>query len=160
MSLLAVPGAAAGRAKLCDDVAKLRKVIADLCWVIRHRTMRVGISCRPLITALNPPQRTVRAELGNFAGRFLADVDRDGNHGDKCAAKNERNQPGRYVSDAQSLVKRDKIVNRRVRVQKYFHYPGHQDENENEDVIAFQPAPRSEERRVGKESGAKCAKRY
>ena len=83
----------------------------------------------------------MRAELGNFSRRFLADVNRERNHGDKRAAKNQCHQPRRYVSDAQSLIKRDKIVDRRVRVQKYFHYPSHQDENENEHVVAFQPAP-------------------
>src|SRR5437899_3074810 len=39
------------------------------------------------------------------------------------------------------MVKRDEIVNRRGGVQKYFRYPRHQDQNENENVIAFQPAP-------------------
>ena len=39
-------------------------------------------------TSSNPPERTVRAELGNFAGRFLADVDRNGNHTHKRAGNN------------------------------------------------------------------------
>ncbi len=82
----------------------------------------------------------MRTELGDFSGRFLADVNRERNHSDKCAGKNQRHQPGRYVSDAQRLIKRDNIVNRRVRVQKYFHYPSHQDKDENEHVITFQPA--------------------
>src|SRR5262249_55478643 len=41
---------------------------------------------------------------------------------------------------AQTVIKRDEIVNGRARVQKYFHYPSHQDENENEHIITFQPA--------------------
>src|SRR5439155_4960869 len=69
------------------------------------------------------------------------DVNRNGNHSDKCAGKNQRHQPGRDVPDVQSLIKRDEIVNRRAGVQEYFHYPSHQDENEDEHVIAFQPAP-------------------
>lgn len=47
------------------------------------------------------------------------------------------------MSDAQSLIKRDYIVNRLARVQKYFHYPSHQDKNENEHVITLQSAPDS-----------------
>ena len=36
------------------------------------------------------------------------------------------------------MVKGGEIVDRRARVQEYFHYPGHQDEDEDEHVITFQ----------------------
>ena len=40
------------------------------------------------------------AKFGNFARRLLADVNRDPDHADKSADKNERDQPGRDMSDA------------------------------------------------------------
>src|SRR5438445_6086535 len=100
-------------------------------------------SARPAGAPLpsNAPNRAVRVELLDFSGLVLADVNRNGNHSDKCAGKNQRHQPGRYVPDAQSLIKRNEIVNRRAGVQKYFRYPRHQDENEYENVIAFQAPP-------------------
>ena len=80
-------------------------------------------------------------ELGNFARRFLTDVNRDRDHAGKSANKNESNQPGRYVSDAQRMVKRRQIVDWLARMQKYFRHPRDHDENENEYVVAFQSPP-------------------
>ncbi len=57
-------------------------------------------------------------ELGNFARGFLADVNRDRDHARKSANKNEGNQPGRYVSDAQRMVKRRQIVDWLAGMQK------------------------------------------
>ena len=45
------------------------------------------------------------AEFGNFAGGLLADINRDTDHADESAGKNERDQPGRNVSDAQGVIK-------------------------------------------------------
>src|SRR5262252_7515779 len=39
------------------------------------------------------------------------------------------------------MIKRVEIVNRRSGVQKYFREPRNQDQDKNEHVIAFQPAP-------------------
>src|SRR5947199_9902028 len=50
-------------------------------------------------------------------------------------------KPRRIVPDAQILIKRNVIVNLRAGVQEYFRYPRHQDENEYENVIAFQAPP-------------------
>ena len=57
-------------------------------------------------------------ELGNFARRFLTDVNRDRDHARKSANENESNQPGRYVSDAQRMVKRRQIVDWLAGMQK------------------------------------------
>jgi hypothetical protein len=72
-----------------------------------------------LSTNSNPPQGTVCAELGDFARGPFADVNRDTNHADKRAGKDERNQPGGDMPDAEGMVKRHEIVNRRGGVQKY-----------------------------------------
>src|SRR5439155_3233963 len=73
-----------------------------------------------LSTNSNPPQGTVCAELGDFARGLFADVNRDTNHADKRAGKDERNQPGGDMPDAEGMVKRHEIVNRRGGVQEYF----------------------------------------
>src|SRR5262249_55111277 len=73
-----------------------------------------------LSTDSNPPQRAVCAELGDFARGPFADVNRNTNHGDKRAGKNERNQPGRDMANAQGMIKRHEIVNRRGSMQEYF----------------------------------------
>ncbi len=54
--------------------------------------------------------------------------------------KNQRHQPRRDVSDAERMIKRDEIVNRCLGVQENFRQPRDQDQDENEYVIAFQPA--------------------
>src|SRR5205814_9656079 len=94
-----------------------------------------------LSTNSNPPQGTVCAELGDFARGPFAAVNGDTNHADKRAGKDERNQPGGDMPEAEGMVKRHEIVNRRGGVQEYFRQPRNQDQNENEHVIAFQPAP-------------------
>ena len=91
--------------------------------------------------ALNAPERAVRAELGDFTGGMFADVNRDGNDTDKRAHENHRHDPRRDVSDAQRVIKRYDIVDRRAGVQKDFRQPRDQDQDENEHVIPFQPAP-------------------
>jgi hypothetical protein len=73
-----------------------------------------------LSTNSNPPQGTVCAELRDFARGPFADVNRDTNHADKRAAKDERNQPGGDMPDAEGMVKGHEIVNRRGGVQEYF----------------------------------------
>jgi hypothetical protein len=83
----------------------------------------------------------MRAKFGNFAGGSFANVNGDANDTDKRAGKDQCHEPGGNVSDAQGLVKRDDIVNRRAGMQKYFCQPRHQDQNKNENIIAFQAAP-------------------
>ena len=83
----------------------------------------------------------MRAELGDFAGGVFADVNGDGNHDHKCAHKNQRHEPGRDVTDVQRVIKRHHVVDRRGGVQKDFCQPCDQDQDENENVIAFQSAP-------------------
>jgi len=89
---------------------------------------------------LNAPERTVRAELGDFAGGTFADVNGDRNDTDKGADENHRHEPRRDVPDAQRVIKRYYIVDRGAGVQKDFRQPRDQDQNENEHVIAFHPA--------------------
>ena len=83
----------------------------------------------------------MRAELGNFAGGAFADVNGNGNDTDKRAHKNHGYKPRRDVSDTQRVIKRYNIGNRRGGVQKDFRQPRDQDQDENEHVISFQPAP-------------------
>ena len=45
------------------------------------------------------------------------------------------------MPDVQRMIKRHHIVNRRGGVQKDFRQPRDQDQDKNEYVIAFQPAP-------------------
>ena len=80
------------------------------------------------------------AEFGNLAGRFLADVNGDGYDADKRADKDKRYQPRRNMTDAQRMIKRERTVHRHGCMEKDFRDPGDQDENENENVISFQPA--------------------
>jgi len=80
----------------------------------------------------------MRSELGNLARRFFAHVNGDRDHADEGATEDERDQPRGNMTDAQRLVERQKAVHRRRGVQKDFCDPRHQDENENENVIAFQ----------------------
>jgi hypothetical protein len=91
--------------------------------------------------ALNAPQRAVGAELGDFTGGAFADVNGDGNHADECADKNQRHEPRRNVPDVQRVVKRYNVGNWRAGVQKDFGQPRNQDQDKNEHVIAFHPAP-------------------
>jgi hypothetical protein len=83
----------------------------------------------------------VRAELGDFAGGTSADVNGDGNDTDKRAHENRCHDPRGDVSDAQRAIKRYDIVDRRAGVQKDFCKPRDQDQDENEHVIPFHPAP-------------------
>ena len=83
----------------------------------------------------------MRAELGDFAGGTFADVNGDGNDSDKRAHENHRHKPRRDVPDAQRPIKRYDIVDRRAGVQKDFRQPRDQDQDENEHVIPFHPAP-------------------
>ncbi len=79
------------------------------------------------------------AEFGDFAGRFFADVNGDGDDAGKGADKDERDEPGRDMSDSQGVIKRQRTVHRHRSVEEDFCDPRHQNENENKDVIAFQP---------------------
>ena len=80
------------------------------------------------------------AELRNFAGRFFADVNRDADDGRKSANKDERNQPRRDMANSQRAIEIGHAFHRVRRVEKDFRDPRHQNENENENVIAFQSA--------------------
>src|SRR4029077_15094129 len=89
---------------------------------------------------LNPPERPVRTEFRDFPGGFLADVNGDADDKGKGPDKSARHQPGGNVTDVQSVIKRSAACDRFGRVQKNFRHPRHHDENENENVIPFQPA--------------------
>jgi hypothetical protein len=80
-------------------------------------------------------------ELGNFARGTFADVHSDGNDADKRAHENHGHKPRGDVADVQRVIKRHHIVDRRGGVQKDFRQPRDQDQDENEHVIAFHPAP-------------------
>ena len=83
----------------------------------------------------------MRAELGYFARGTFTDVNGDGNDSDKRAHENHRHKKRRDVSDAQRPIKRYDIGDRRGGVQKDLCQPRDQDQDENEHVIAFHPAP-------------------
>ena len=82
----------------------------------------------------------MRTELRDFPGGFLADINGDADDKGKGPDKSARHQPGGNVTDAQSVIKRSAACDRFGRVQKNFRHPRHHDENENENVIPFQPA--------------------
>ncbi len=83
----------------------------------------------------------MRPELRDLAGRFLAHVNRNPDHTSKGPHKNSRDQPRRNVTHAQGVIKRAPIRDRFRGVQENFRDPRYHDEDEDEDVIAFQPAP-------------------
>ena len=83
----------------------------------------------------------MRAKLGDFAGGLFTDVNSDGNDTDKRAHENHRHEPRRDVPDAQRVIKRYEIIDWRTGVQKDFRQPRDQDQDENEHVIPFHPAP-------------------
>src|SRR5437867_1007428 len=78
------------------------------------------------------------AELRNLAGRFFADVNGDGDDAYKSADKYKRDQPGWDVADPERAVEIGNAFHRARRVEKNFRDPRHQNQNENENVIAFQ----------------------
>ena len=82
----------------------------------------------------------MRAELRDLAGSTSADVNGNGNDADKGAHKNHRHHPRRDVTEAQRVIKRYDIGDRRAGVQKDFGKPRNQDQDENEHVIPFHPA--------------------
>ena len=88
---------------------------------------------------LNPPERPVRTELRDFAGGFLADINGDADHAGKSRDENARYQPGRNVTGVQGVIKRSTACDRLRSMQENFRHPRHHDENENENVVPFQP---------------------
>ena len=68
--------------------------------------------------ALNAPERAMRAELRDFARGTSTDVNSDRNDADKCAREYQRHHPGRNMPDAQRVIKRYNISDRRGGVQK------------------------------------------
>src|SRR5207302_7694665 len=69
---------------------------------------------------LDPPERAVRAELGNLAGRFFADVNGNGDHAQKCPDKHECHQPGWNVADSQGAIEIRHAFHRAWCVEEYF----------------------------------------
>src|SRR5205807_1003505 len=69
-----------------------------------------------------------------------AHVNRDPDDADESADKDERDQPRWDMTDAERSIKGGHIVHRHRRVQKNLCDPGHQNKDENENVIAFQTA--------------------
>ena len=80
------------------------------------------------------------AEFGNFAGRFPANVNRNRRDDEQGSHEDERHQPRWNVTDVERMVKRAQSFDRLVRMQEYFRYPRHHDEDENENVIPLQSA--------------------
>lgn len=60
------------------------------------------------------------AELGDFAGGTPADVNGDGNDANKGAHKHHCHHPRRDVADAQGVIERYHIGDRRRGVQENF----------------------------------------
>ena len=81
------------------------------------------------------------AEFGNFSSRFPADVNRDADDDGQSAHENKRDEPGRDMSHPQRVIKGRQTLHGRARVEKDFRDPRHHDQNENENVIAFQAPP-------------------
>lgn len=80
------------------------------------------------------------AEFRNFARGLSAYVNRYPDDDQESAGEEECNKPGRNVSHAQGSIKRGETVHRHRSMQKDLGYPGHHDENENENIVPFQPA--------------------
>src|SRR5713101_9071764 len=148
MRLLAVPWTTTGGAQLRDDFAQLLKPGHSVRSAAQSNGNPVvlpsGFATGFLDFARNdiskPPERTVGAELGNFAGRFFADVNRNPDHANERADEDERHQPGRNVTNAQRSIKSGHAVHGHRGVQKDFRHPRDKDEDENKNVIAFQAA--------------------
>ena len=83
----------------------------------------------------------MRAEFRDLAGRFFANVNRDRDHANKRAAKNQRYQPGWDMAYAEGAIERAHAVHGMFGMQKNLRHPRQQNKNENENVIAFQSAP-------------------
>jgi hypothetical protein len=82
----------------------------------------------------------VRAELRDFARGFLAHINGDADHAGKSRDENARHQPGGNVTGVQGMIKRSTACDRLRGMQENFRHPCHHDENENENVVPFQPA--------------------
>ena len=80
------------------------------------------------------------AEFRNFARGFFADVDRNTDNTGESGDKNEGNQPRGDVTDAQGVIEARQIIHGVIGVQENFRDPRHHDENEDENVIPFQPS--------------------
>ena len=77
-------------------------------------------------------------EFGNLARSFRADIDGDGDHAREGAEEDKGHQPPRDMTDAEGVEKSERAVHCRGGMQENFRHPSHHDENENENVIAFQ----------------------
>lgn len=82
----------------------------------------------------------MRSELGDFPGRFLTHVNRDPDDDGKGAHKNERDDPGGNMPDPESAIKIERPCDCGRGMQKDFGDPRHQTEDENKNVIPFQPS--------------------
>jgi len=80
-------------------------------------------------------------ELSDFPGRFFADINGDADHTSKGPDKSARYEPGGNMANPQGVIQRTPARDRLGGMQKNFRDPRHHDENENENVISFQPAP-------------------
>src|ERR1700756_3691 len=91
MGLFPVPWATAGGAQFRHDVTKLLKADSRLLMAVSWGLRFFAVSHQLFrhLAISNPPERAVRAELGDFAGGPLTDVNRDCDHTDKRAAKNQ-----------------------------------------------------------------------
>src|ERR1700726_601856 len=93
-----------------------------------------------LSTSSDAPERAVRPELGNFARRFFADVNGNADDAGESTDQHKRDQPGGDMANSQSAIEIRHPFHCPWRVQKDFSDPRHQNQNENENVIAFQSA--------------------
>src|SRR5438270_5530954 len=93
-----------------------------------------------IVRRSDPPQRTMRPEFRNFAGRFFADVYYEANRAEEGSDHDERDEPGWNMSHAKGAIEIGQPFHRVRRVEKNFRDPRHEDHDENENVIAFQAA--------------------
>src|SRR6266513_4561654 len=133
------PGLAALAYRDCSEKDENQKKSSDVAGRGAHRIIVARLLSPP--HALNAPERAMRAKLGDFAGGLFTEVNGNRNDADKRAHENHCHDPRRDVPDAERVIKRYDIGNRRTGVQKDFCEPRHQDQDENEYVIPLHPAP-------------------
>src|SRR4029077_16398015 len=113
--------------------------MADCSWpVARDCDGSLSAISYSLSASSDPPERAVSSKLGNFTRRFLADVNADADDSGEGTDENEGHQPRRDVADPERPVEGGRIFNRGSSVEENFRYPRDHDQNEDENVIAFQ----------------------
>src|SRR5437867_2970878 len=87
------------------------------------------------------PQRSMRAELRDLPRSLPRNVDGDADDADKRPEKDDRDQPtGDRCPHGQRLIKGSERGDGGAGVEEYLRDPGHEDDHEDEDVVALQAA--------------------